>query len=122
MRTFTLLILSMMFFLLNAQTDSEKDKTESVIINIPIDKVKKDRSTEILLFSAYYYNRYIHLCNNSDSNALITITNNATGDLIEDYCPYNSTIRISLTAPHEGNYSIEIIAENGDVYIGEFQL
>ena len=54
-----------MFFLLNAQTDSEKDKTESVIINIPINNVLAtnggfDYDNEGQLYNNSYSQNYLY--------------------------------------------------------------
>lgn len=122
MRIITFFILAMMCYHLNAQNESGTNDNENIQIDIPLKPQKKDRSINLILFEAYYHNTHIYISNNDNFNAIITIKEENSEEHLSSYIYKNSISIIDLVYCINKRYTIEIISDDGNIYIGELIL
>ena len=93
----------------------------------PIEFIKETtqnppRNIFISPIECYLYNRTLHFNFYENLGNTTIIVSGVNNNEVRNVDSTDSFLEINMFNFNNGIYSIEIIAENGDVYIGEFQL
>ena len=124
-----LLVAVCLFAVGNAQVMAENEKKEDVKIDIPLITGKPvhgndQRGTLVTPFAAYYQGGTIYISASAEfSSITISVKNETTHQV------WNTTTDISdgmgeicITSGGAGSYTVEIVTEYGECFVGSFSL
>ena len=112
---------SFTFFAQDPNNDGNLKESEEIEIRLII---SEDHSRNILIcpIECYLYNRTLHFNFYENLGNTTIIVRGANNNEVRNVDSTDSFLEINMFNFNNGIYSIEIIAENGDIYTGEFQL
>lgn len=104
---------------------AQEPKKENSVTSVEINRKEYQnppRGLLIVPIECYLNNRTLHFSFYENLGNTTIIVRGANNNEVRNVDSTDSFLEINMFNFNNGIYSIEIIAENGDVYIGEFQL